>query len=181
MTFSSMTVPVLETERLVLREIRESDFAVFLAVYEDEETARYIGGTRPRWQIWRQMAAMVGHWQLRGFGFWMMEEKASGKPIGWCGNWEPEGWPEPEIGYTLLPSHQGKGFVSEAAIAVLKHSYQVLNWPTAISLIDSDNTASKNVARRLGAVHEKTSVLFDEFKADIWRHLPPAQFLERFA
>lgn len=180
MTFAPMSIPVLETERLVLRDIRESDFGVFNEIYENEETARFIGGVRPRWQIWRQMAAMVGHWQLRGFGFWMMEEKSTGEPIGWCGNWEPEGWPEPEVGYALITSRHGRGYVTEASIAALLHAYGKLKWPTAISLIDTGNAASQKVAQRLGAVREGSAEIFDQFAADVWRHLPPAEFMQRF-
>ncbi|MEM7290327.1 MAG: GNAT family N-acetyltransferase [Pseudomonadota bacterium] len=181
MSFSAMNIPQLETERLLMREWRESDLEMVAEIYADEETARYIGGTKPRWQAWRQMAAYIGHWQLRGFGFWVLEEKDSLNTIGYCGLWAPESWPENEVGYGLLPKFQGKGYVSEAAIESLKYAYSVLNWTTAISFIDANNIASQRVAERMGAIKEGSSLLFDEMPADIWRHLPPAEFKEKFS
>lgn len=174
-------IPTIETERLVLRAMRESDFAMMCEIFRDEETARFIGGVEPEFQIWRKMASYIGHWQLRGFGFFCLERKDNQEPVGFCGPWEPHGWPAGEIGYSLKKSSHGQGFVTEAAIASLKYAYETLGWTTAISFVDSKNKPSEAVAQRLGAVHDGEGILFEKFPANIWRHLPPAQFLEKFA
>ena len=127
------------------------------------------------------MAMFYGHWHLRGYTVFAVENKKTGETIGNVGPWYPEGWPEPEIGYSLVPRAHGQGFATEASIASLKFAYETLGWKTAISVIDKENMGSKNVARKLGATFEKDSVLFDEFPAEVWRHLPPEQFLERYA
>ena len=181
MTFQPCQIPEVETERLRLRGWREDDLEMIAAIYADEETARFIGGTKPRWQAWRSLAAYIGHWQLRGFGFWAVENKLDKQTMGFCGLWAPEGWPENEVGYGLLPQSQGKGLITEAAIASLKYAYHSLNWKTAISFIDARNTASVKIVERIGATKEGTGLLFDEIAADIWRHLPPKDFMERFA
>ena len=179
--FSPISIPCLESERLILREWRETDLDFLDEIFSDEETARYIGGARPRWQTWRLMATYIGHWHLRGFGFWVIEEKSSGEAAGFCGLWAPERWPENEVGYSLRTGFRGKGYVTEAAIRSLVYAYDELKWPTAISFIDRKNTPSKRVAERLGARFESEELLFDEMPAEIWRHLPPKEFMERFA
>ena len=170
----------LETDRLRFREWREEDHAVVAAIYADEDHARYIGGAQDEDRAWRILATFIGHRALRGFSLYAVEEKASGVCIGWCGPWAPHGWPENEIGYSLLPSATGRGYAREAAARMLAHAYDDLGWTTAISLIDTRNDASKGVARALGAIHDGNATLFGTDEAEIWRHLPPEIFRKRF-
>ena len=80
-------IPVLETERLILREGRESDFEVLVAFYADEEASKPVGGPLTRAEAWGRVAFNRGHWALRGYGNWALEEKATGDYAGWaaCG------------------------------------------------------------------------------------------------
>lgn len=168
-----LDIPTLETERLVLRAWREADFEPFAAFYADEESARHVGGVSDRIASWRRLAGYAGHWQLRGYGFWALEEKATGAFAGYCGLWYPEGWPEPEVGWGLMPAFRGRGLASEAAIRSRAHAYDDLGWTTLISSIDPDNHASARVAERLGAVRDGYFLLRGE-RLDIWRHPSPA-------
>ena len=101
--------PRIDTARLTLREWRESDLDAFAALWADEETARFIGGVKSRDDSWRSLAMLVGHWALRGYGMFAIEEKASGAFAGWSGPYCPEGWPEPELGWTLAKKFHGRG------------------------------------------------------------------------
>lgn len=177
MSHSGIDIPVVETERLVLRGFTERDFPAYAAMRADAKVMTFLGGPQDPHTAWRGMAAMVGHWALRGFGFFCVEEKASGTCIGHCGPWYPHDWPDYEIGYTLARSAQGKGYATEAARAALRFAYEDLGWTTAISVIDPQNHASQNVARKLGATKERQDVPIWDFTADIWRHRAPAQFL----
>ena len=181
MSEALLPMPRIETERLILRSWQRSDGPAIAEIFADEDNARYIGGTKPNWQAWRHFATIIGHFHLRGYTAFATEEKATGKTIGYVGPWYPEGWPEQEIGYTLVPEAHGKGYATEAAIASLKYVYEQMKWPTAISMIDKRNHGSKNVARKMGASFEKEAVLFGEFPAEVWRHLPPQEFMERHA
>ncbi|MGJ3263778.1 MAG: GNAT family N-acetyltransferase [Salinarimonas sp.] len=172
MSASTLEIPRLETERLVLRAWREADFEPFAAFYADAESARHVGGVDDRIGAWRRMASYAGHWQLRGYGFWALEETASGSFVGYCGLWFPEGWPEPEIGWGLMPAFRGRGYVIEAARRVRDHAYRDLGWTTLISSIDPDNHASARVAQRLGARRDGTFDLRGEVMG-IWRHPGP--------
>ena len=172
--------PTFESERLRFRGWREEDHAVVAAIYGDPDHARFIGGAMSPQRAWRAMAGFIGHQALRGFSLMALEEKASGVCIGWCGPWRPHGWPENEIGYSLLPSATGRGYAREAAARALAYAYDVLGWTTAISLIDERNDHSKKVARALGAIHDGNAMLFDDEPAEVWRHLPPDVFAARF-
>ena len=165
--FKAMQTPVLETERLILRGFEERDFDCFCAIYDDPDHVKFIGGAEERWSLWRRMSAYIGHWQLRGFGFFVLEEKSSGAFVGYCGPWRPESWPENEIGYAILKDQQGKGYVTEAVIRSLQYAYQYLGWTTAISFIDAENSASQVVAERLGAVKDGEGLIFGQNPAEI--------------
>jgi len=110
-----MDIPVLETPRLILREFREeTDFDAYADFY-GSDIAKYYGGPLDRKMAWRAAAAMMGHWIIRGYGAWAVEEKATKEFCGIVGLWNPEGWPKPEITWAVIPSKQRTGFAFEAA------------------------------------------------------------------
>lgn len=169
-------IPTIETERLILRAFREEDHSALSIIESDEEMTRFTGGVQDKDQSWRYMAVMIGHWSLRGFGPFALEEKQSGSLVGYCGPWFTPKFPEPEICYTLARAHQGKGYASEALRAALNFVYFDLNWQTAMSCIDQNNLSSQAVAKRMGAVKDQTNVPLGNMLVDLWRHLPPDQF-----
>ena len=151
----------LETERLILRMWREEDFEPYAKICADPEVMRYIGG-KPYSTVeaWRHMAYMIGHWYLRGYGHWAVEEKASGEFIGRIGFLNPAGWPAFEIGWTLGRQYWRKGYATEGARRSLEYAFDTLDIEHVISLIHPDNQGSIRVAERLGEKPEgKTEVL----------------------
>ncbi|HKC63334.1 MAG TPA: GNAT family N-acetyltransferase [Pyrinomonadaceae bacterium] len=151
----------LETERLILREWRESDFEPYSKICADAEVMRYLGGKAfTRLEAWRHMAFFVGHWQLRGYGHWVIEERASGKMIGRLGFLYPEGWPAFEIGWTLARDSWGKGYATEGARRALQFAFTEMGRDHVISLIHPENRASIRVAERLGEKVEGETEVF---------------------
>lgn len=175
-----MMIPTLTTTRLTLRAPHQGDFETIAAFYASER-ARFVGGPATAEQSWRMLATELGHWPLRGYGRWAVEETATGALAGIIGPWYPEGWPEPEIGWDLMNGFEGRGYATEAAFAALSHAYDTLGWPTAISLCNPANTGSRNLARRLGAVQEGHFDHERHGRLEIWRHLAPTDLAERGA
>ncbi|MDX5358181.1 MAG: GNAT family N-acetyltransferase [Rhodobacterales bacterium] len=167
--------PVLETERLILRAPQASDYAVF-AQFFTTDRARFVGGPIEAPQAWRAFGHLIGHWVMRGYGFFVFTDRVTGQPLGSAGPWCPEGWPEPEIGWTVwAPEAEGRGLASEAAQAARAWAYGQLGWTTAISLIAAENDRSQILARRLGAVPEREAEVMGK-PCVIWRH-PSADML----
>src|ERR1700728_3292085 len=103
-------VPVLETERLRLRGHRLDDFTACAAMWADPVVTRHIGG-KPfsEEESWSRLLRYAGHWALLGFGYWVVEEKATGNFAGEIGfanykrNLEPKLEDMPEIGWVFTP------------------------------------------------------------------------------
>jgi RimJ/RimL family protein N-acetyltransferase len=151
----------LETDRLIMRMFREEDFEAYFRLCSDPEVMRFLGGkTFDRIEAWRNMASALGHWQLRGYGAWAVEEKASGAFAGRIGFINPEGWPGFELGWTLAREFWGRGYATEGARRALAYGFEELGRAHVISLINPDNKASIRVAERLGERVEGTTELF---------------------
>ncbi|HEV7670716.1 MAG TPA: GNAT family N-acetyltransferase [Thermoanaerobaculia bacterium] len=149
----STEIPILTTERLLLRPFRGSDFADYAAMYTDREVLRYLAGGPEPWdrgRSWRHMAYLVGHWQLHGFGIWAVEERATGTFVGAAGFAAPEGWPGFELAWTLARPFWGFGYATESARAALSYAFDIWRKERVISLIHPENRASIHVAERLG-------------------------------
>lgn len=150
MTETVVRIPTLVTERLVLRAPRIEDFEGY-AAFRASERARVLGGPFTRIQAFEQMSALVGHWLLRGYGRWMVADRSTEEPLGVVGLFYPEGWPEPEIAWSLFDGAEGRGIAYEAALAARRYAYGTHGWRTAVSLIAPDNARSIALAGRLGA------------------------------
>ena len=98
--------PTLETDRLILRGPQVSDFDPLAVFYASDYCAGF-GGPMKRDDAWRWFALNIGHWHIHGYGYFSIVEKASGKHVGLSGIWNPEGWPEPELGYALYQEYEG--------------------------------------------------------------------------
>lgn len=154
MTPVVIRVPEIQTGRLLLRPFGDADVEPYIAMVTDPEVARFLGdGAAPsRADAWRQLAMVMGHWALRGFGLWAVEETDTGTLVGRIGFWQPEGWPGFELAYTVARPHWGRGFAREGGGAALRFAREVMGREEIISIIRPSNTRSIRVATSLGAV-----------------------------
>ncbi len=164
--------PILETERLILRMPVIADFDA-MAGFLAEERSSAVGGPMNRAAAWRTFATDFGHWHIRGYGMFAVEEKSSGKTAGMVGLWYPEGWPEVELGWTAYTGFEGKGIAFEAAKRVRQHAYDDLGWNTLVSIIIPDNIRSIALAERLNAKFEKNWITPSGTNTVIYRHQAP--------
>jgi RimJ/RimL family protein N-acetyltransferase len=167
-----LDIPTLETGRLRLRAWREEDLEPYATFCANDATARFLGGVCNRQDAWRRIAMFLGHWALRGFGNWAIEEKATRRWVGYSGLWEPEAWPEPEVMWGIAADCQGRGFATEAGRCARDFAYRQLGWRTVISCIAPANEPSQRVAARLGARRERDMELRG-FQVGIYRHPGP--------
>ena len=156
---------MIATARLALRDLAPDDLDDLAAMFDDEEVMRWIGGGGV---LGRDVAeGMIErqrrHYAERGWGQWGTVERATGRMIGVCGliPWPSMGGREElEVAYLLARDAWGKGFVTEAALAI--RDFGVTIRPDLVSLIYPENVASINVARKLGMAWEK--------EVELWRH-----------
>jgi RimJ/RimL family protein N-acetyltransferase len=148
--------PVIQTERLRMRGWRDGDFEAFADILADPEVARGLGTQAGMtWQeAWRDMSMMAGHWALKGFGHWVLEERESGELVGRAGLYFPPTWPELEVGWTVARAHWGKGYAAEAGRAACKWAHDELGARHIVSLILPTNSQSIRVAEKLGETPE---------------------------
>ncbi|MDQ1388614.1 MAG: hypothetical protein QOF56_2068 [Acidobacteriaceae bacterium] len=154
---SVVNVPILETERLRLRGHRLEDFVQCAAMWADPLVIRYIGG-KPLTaeESWTRFLRYAGHWSLLGFGYWVAEEKQSGKFVGEIGfadykrDIEPSLQGVPEIGWVLASSVHGRGYATEAVRAAVEWGDRHFEGARTACIIAPDNLASVRVAEKCG-------------------------------
>jgi len=145
-------IPAIETERLRLREWRVSDFEGYLTLKTDAELQRYVlGGATDRLQTWDDFCAISGQWVLRGVGIFLVADIGTDQPRGFAGLWYPLDIESPELCWSLFPGSMGKGYATEAAGAARKWVYENSPYQRLVSYVHPDNSASRAVAKRLGA------------------------------
>lgn len=165
----SISAPSFTTERLTLRPQAPSDFDAHAAFYGSARSVG-MGGPYDRAAAWRQFATELGHWAMKGYGFWTAVVTATGRTVGQVGFWNPEGWSEVEIGWAMFEGSEGKGFAYEAAVRLRAHAYDTLGWGPLTSVIVPGNTRSEALAARLGAVPEREWLSPSGRTGVIWRH-----------
>jgi len=164
-------IPTIETRRLVLRGPEPEDYPDFKATFTSYR-ARFMGGPLNPYESWMLYAAEIGHWHIRGFGMWMIHDKATDETYGMAGGWKPAKWPEAEIAWVIWPEATGHGIALEATHAARKYFY-AQGWDGAVSYIDPKNLDSIRLAERLGAKKDLEAESVDGNDV-VYRHPTPA-------
>jgi RimJ/RimL family protein N-acetyltransferase len=152
------SIPVIETPRLRLRAHTFNDYPASCALWSHPEVIRYtLGKPATPEEVWSRLLRYLGSWAFLGYGYWAVEERETRAFVGEVGlcNLQRELTPPlgdlPEIGWVLSPSHQGKGYATEAAKAVLDWSSAApLSARRLACIIHAENGPSLRVAEKLG-------------------------------
>jgi RimJ/RimL family protein N-acetyltransferase len=151
------SIPALDTERLRLRGHTLADVEASVAMWADPAVSRFIGGVpATEQQTWARVLGYLGSWCLMGFGYWMLEERATGRFAGEIGfaefrrEIEPATRGYPEAGWVLARALQGRGFAHEALRAVLAWGDEHLRASRTVCIINPEHTRSLKLAERCG-------------------------------
>lgn len=166
-------IPTLETDRLRLRAFVQEDLDPFSAMLADPLVvggATYSGQTMNRTQAWNWLCMMLGHWHLRGFGIWAVEERASGQFIGRIGLQFLDWFDDVELVWMLAQQAWGKGYGTEGVTAAVDFAFGSLQLPAVTAVIKTDNQPSRKLAERLdmslGRELERDGVAFIEYRLE---------------
>ena len=170
------TPPIIETQRLRLRGHAYDDLGDCVAMWSDAVVTRYIGGKpSTQAQTWARLQAYVGHWNLLGYGYWVIETRDARHFAGEVGladfkrDVAASMQGDPELGFALAPAFHGKGIATESVRAVLSWADENLPSGRTVCLIDPKNVASRRVVEKCG---------YRTFEAGTYND-KPALFLER--
>ena len=155
MSALNASIPVIETERVILRGPIPDDLAPLTAFFETDNS-QFVGGPMGANETHRALLATLGSWSLYGYGPWHIAEAATNRFMGWTGLLRTAGKSEPGFAWTVLPAFQGKGFASEAARAALDHVRTIMGHAPVATFIDSANAPSIRLAEKLGFAHNAT-------------------------
>ena len=153
-----MMLPVVETERLLLRPYAPSDFSDCAALWADPATVAFIGNGQPLTEeaAWSRVLRHIGHWHAVGYGYWAAREKANGRFVGEFGfqnlrrDIDPPLGDRPEIGWVLAASAQGCGFAREAVTGALAWADHALAAPETACIIRPAHERSIRIAIESG-------------------------------
>jgi RimJ/RimL family protein N-acetyltransferase len=149
-------VPELRTERLLMRAFRFEDYPRWAEIMGVPGVGAGLGkesGLTPH-EAWVDMSLLSGHWKLRGYGHWALEELATAQLIGRAGLYYPPDWPGLEVGWTIARDRWGQGYAPEAGRAACEWAAAELGADHILSLIHPDNSNSIRVAEKLGETLE---------------------------
>jgi RimJ/RimL family protein N-acetyltransferase len=154
---------VIETERLLLRRLRNDDLDAFAEVFAKEPVMKYSHYSRglTRAESAKMLERLIGHWDEHGFGHWGVVKKSDGMFLGYEGLaipvFLPEVLPAVEIGYRFDPSAWGKGYATEAGRAAFSYGFDTLDLERIIAIYHPENVRSGAVMERLGMHLERTT------------------------
>ena len=144
---------ILETDRLILRELSNADVEPLLTVLGDPVAMRYYPAPYTREGVEGWVQRSLERYRKLGFGLWAVVLKESGEVIGDCGLTLQAvlGQDELEIGYHIQRTHQGQGIATEAARACLAWGFTHTRYDRIISLMNVENVPSRRVAEKVHA------------------------------
>ena len=153
---------VLETDRLLLRELTRRDFAALCTMLQDDEVMYAYEGALSDGDAQAWLDRQLRHYARDGFGLWAVVLKETGELIGQCGltlqDVDAQGTRGVEVGYLFCREFWHRGFATEAARACRDFAFDELGAGEVFSVVRDTNVASQSVALRNGMVPRRTFV-----------------------
>jgi 8-oxo-dGTP diphosphatase len=166
------TIPIIETERLILRGAIPADADVWVTFITDPDFGRYVPRSKvtrtPQERADRIIGVYQQRWEaqpLTSIG-WAITRKADGQFVGLCGVEALDGTNDGELEYYLGKPYWGQGFATEAVGAMVRFAFEHITWDRIVAAIVPANNASQRVLGRLGLIYEKHANYYDWTGAD---------------
>ena len=153
---------MLETDRLILRPLREKDIEEIYAMRSDADVMRFIRQPQNRAESVNWVELVSSRWADEQIGFCAILEKPSKKFAGWCGIWRLKETNELEIGYAVAKQLWGKGLATEAALGFLDYAFEKLKPEKIVAVARPENAASRRVMEKLGMNFVGTGVFYEQ-------------------
>jgi RimJ/RimL family protein N-acetyltransferase len=161
----------IETDRLILREFRQTDLSELAPILADPKVMKFsTNGINSIEQVQEKIAGFIACYENFGFGKWAVILKESDRLLGYCGIGvdQIDGHDEKELGYRLDSQYWGQGLATEAASASIKYGFEQLNLPYVLGVVERANTASARVLEKVGMCYEKITI-FRGVEMDLYR------------
>ena len=141
--------PLIETDRLTLRAPQQEDLPAYTSFYDvsDVKVGGY-RGNRSADEVSAILDRDIAHWHDKGFGMFLLCDKASGAVLGGAGLCHPDDWPSHELTWWLLPQARGTGVATEASLAVIAWGYDDLGWRRIETHMRDGNLPARKLALR---------------------------------
>jgi RimJ/RimL family protein N-acetyltransferase len=153
--------PEVESNGLLLRQWTAADFDFYAAYLGNEQTAQYIGGAVNKHQAWRHLASLIGHWALRGFGVYAVEDLVTRQLQGCSGLWEPHGWPCREFVFWFTADAYGSGRAVRAARLSIDVVNAAFSQEAITGFIHPKNHLALALASEIGGTIQGEEPLFE--------------------
>ncbi|MCC3408376.1 MAG: GNAT family N-acetyltransferase [Microcoleus sp. PH2017_10_PVI_O_A] len=143
---------ILKTQRLVLKQILESDLNTLHRIFTDSYVRRYLcdGEIWSLQQVEEMLAENQKLFAENKFGLWSIETNTDREIIGFVGLWYFFEEEQPQLVYVLLPTATKKGYATEAATKIIEYCFDELGFEYVVASCDRPNIESQKVAARLG-------------------------------
>ncbi|MDR6966145.1 RimJ/RimL family protein N-acetyltransferase [Flavobacterium arsenatis] len=162
--------PVLETNRLVLRELHPNDAEQFYQLNLNPNVIRYTGNTafKNREEA-RHFLENYQDYKLNGYGRWAVIDKSNGAFLGWCGLKYDKNLDETDIGFRFFEHYWNKGYATESAKACISYGFEKLQLETIIGRAMLENVTSIKVLEKIGLTFDKAFDFDEQNKGVIYK------------
>jgi RimJ/RimL family protein N-acetyltransferase len=169
----------METERLILRELRVSDLEGMFELDSNPLVHKYLGNkpVKTKDESLKIIKSVINQYHERGIGRWAAIEKSSGAFIGWSGlrlntEFNMNGFTKYyDVGYRLIPKFWGKGYATESGKAAIEYAFKKLKLPELYATTEINNQASHYVLLKLGLTDMEDFYFAQEQLNLRWYHI----------
>ena len=147
---------ILQTERLLLRELNPDDAENFYKLNLNPNVIKYTGNSAFKdIDEAKEFLENYQDYKLNGFGRWAVIEKSTNEFLGWCGLKYDKNLDETDIGFRFFEEHWNKGLATESAKACINFGFENLNLKSIVGRAMSENIASIKVLEKIGLKFER--------------------------